>query len=53
MLFRSAVGMVYVMLYFIFVIGVPILILGSGIMKVAMSLTGGGKRKTSAQVDKG
>jgi hypothetical protein len=46
-------GMVYVMLYFIFVIGVPILILASGIMKVAMDRMAGRKRPVSGQTDAG
>jgi hypothetical protein len=49
--FSIAVGMVYVMLHFIFVIGVPILILGSGIMLVATGRMARGKRKVTGPTD--
>jgi hypothetical protein len=51
--FSIALGMVYVMLHFIFVIGVPILILGSGIMLVAAGRMAGGKRKVTRLTDAG
>jgi len=41
--FSVSLGMVYVLLYFCFVLGVPILVLGAGVFQVLLRVTSKGR----------